>query len=82
MEGRTEGKLLLANLKKERKKRMQLDVLKEQIDAQVVSFMENARIFMEKGNKSAGKRSRLATNALTKLFKDWRKLSMDASKEE
>lgn len=61
---------------------MQLDVLKEQIDVQMVLFMENARAFMEKGNKSAGKRSRLATNALTKLFKEWRKASMDAAKKE
>lgn len=61
---------------------MQIDVLKEQIDTQVVSFMENARVFMEKGNKSAGKRSRVATNALAKLFKEWRKLTVDSSKEE
>ena len=61
---------------------MQIDVLKEQIDTQVVSFMENARVFMEKGNKSAGKRSRLASSALTKLFKEWRKLTVDSSKEE
>lgn len=61
---------------------MQIDVLKEQIDEQLKIFTENAQVFMEKGRKVAGQRSRNATNALTKLFKEWRKLSVQLSKKE
>jgi hypothetical protein len=36
--------------------------------------------FVEKHNKAAGRRSRKATLTLEKLFKQWRKATVEASK--
>ncbi|MFR9650892.1 MAG: histone H1 [Rikenellaceae bacterium] len=50
--------------------------IKEQIDV----FTANAEAQVEKNNKAAGTRARKATLEITKLMKEFRKASVDASK--
>lgn len=45
------------------------------INEQISIFQAGATSQVEKGNKAAGKRARKASNELTKLFKEFRKLS-------
>jgi hypothetical protein len=61
---------------------MNCNELKAQIDEQINLFQDNAVAFIAKGNKTAGKRSRLASNALAKLFKEWRKATLESSQAE
>ena len=53
-----------------------LDQIKEQID----SFVKDAEANVVKGNKAAGTRARKASLELTKLFKEFRKQSIDSAK--
>lgn len=54
--------------------------LVDQIKAQIDVFVANADAQVVKGNKAAGTRARKASLELTKLFKEYRKSSIDASK--
>ncbi|MCD7962595.1 MAG: histone H1 [Rikenellaceae bacterium] len=54
-----------------------LDQINEQIDA----FKENADAQATKNNKAAGVRARKAALELSKLLKDFRKVSVEAAKK-
>lgn len=54
--------------------------LVEQIKAQYEVFVANADAQVEKGNKAAGARARKAALELMKAFKEFRKVSVEASK--
>lgn len=43
-------------------------------------FLEDAGLQLEKGNKAAGRRSRITSLNLERLLKEWRKASLEASK--
>ena len=51
--------------------------IKEQIDV----FMANAELQVEKNNKAAGTRARKAALELSKLLKDFRKVSVEEAKK-
>ncbi len=53
-----------------------LTQIKEQIDI----FESNAQAQVEKGNKAAGTRARKAALEISKLMKDFRKISVESSK--
>ncbi len=57
-----------------------MKTLVEQIQAQYEVFAENATAQVEKGNKAAGTRARKAALEISKLMKDFRKSSVEASK--
>lgn len=50
------------------------------INAQIEEFATNAEAQVEKGNKAAGTRARKAALEVSKLMKDFRKASVEASK--
>jgi len=52
-----------------------------QIEEQIALFQENAALQSEKGNKAAGTRARKAALELSKLMKEFRKVSVDAAKQ-
>ncbi|MBS1548802.1 MAG: histone H1 [Bacteroidetes bacterium] len=52
----------------------------EKINAEYETFSKEAAQQVEKGNKAAGTRARKAALELSKLFKDFRKESVEASK--
>ncbi|WP_124641371.1 MULTISPECIES: histone H1 [Amniculibacterium] len=52
----------------------------EKITAEYETFTKEASQQVEKGNKAAGTRARKAALELSKLFKDFRKESVEASK--
>ena len=52
----------------------------EQINEQIALFTENAKAQVEKNNKAAGTRARKAALEWSKLMKDFRKPSVEASK--
>lgn len=54
--------------------------LVERIKAEYEEFAANAEAQVEKGNKAAGARARKAALALMKDFKEFRKVSVEASK--
>ena len=54
--------------------------LVKQIEAQIEAYRENVEAHVAKGNKAAGARARKATLELTKLFKEFRKQSVDSTK--
>ncbi|MGN0189040.1 MAG: histone H1 [Candidatus Cryptobacteroides sp.] len=54
--------------------------LVSQIKAEYEAFATNADAQVEKGNKAAGARARKAALNLMKLMKDFRKVSVEASK--
>ncbi|MCD7969024.1 MAG: histone H1 [Alistipes sp.] len=58
-----------------------MDKLVNQINEQIAIFTENAKLQVEKGNKAAGTRARKAALELSKLMKDFRKASVEASKK-
>ena len=53
----------------------------EKINAEYEAFSKEAEQQIEKGNKAAGTRARNAALELSKLFKDFRKLSVEESKK-
>lgn len=57
-----------------------MKTLVEQINAEFEVFAANAAAQVEKGNKAAGTRARKAALEISKLMKDFRKASVDASK--
>lgn len=54
--------------------------LVDQINEQIAVFSENANLQVTKSNKAAGTRARKAALELSKLLKDFRKVSVEASK--
>ena len=52
-----------------------------QINAQIDAFKENAEAQASKNNKAAGVRARKAALELSKLLKDFRKVSVEAAKK-
>lgn len=50
------------------------------INEQIELFEENSALQLEKGNKAAGTRARKASLELSKLLKEFRKASIEASK--
>ena len=55
--------------------------LGDQINAQVEIFSANAAAQVEKNNKAAGTRARKAALELTKLLKEFRKVSVEEAKK-
>ena len=54
--------------------------LVDQINEQIALFTENANLQLTKNNKAAGTRARKAALELSKLLKEFRKVSVGASK--
>ena len=52
----------------------------EKINAEIENFQQDAAAQLAKGNKAAGTRARKSSLELTKLFKEFRKLSIESSK--
>ena len=57
-----------------------MNELVSQIKAEYEAFAANADAQVEKGNKAAGARARKAALNLMKLMKEFRKVSVEASK--
>ena len=55
--------------------------LVDQINAQIEVFSANASAQGEKNNKAAGTRARKAALELTKLLKEFRKISVEEAKK-
>ncbi|MBD0824468.1 MULTISPECIES: histone H1 [Aestuariibaculum] len=55
--------------------------LLEQINEQFEAFAKDSNAQLESGNKAAGTRARKATLEMTKLMKEFRKVSLEASKK-
>ena len=53
----------------------------EKINAEFESFKQDADAQLANGNKAAGTRARKSSLALEKLLKEFRKVSLDASKQ-
>jgi hypothetical protein len=58
-----------------------MKTLVENIAAQYEAFAANANLQVEKNNKAAGTRARKAALELSKLLKDFRKVSLDEAKK-
>ncbi len=54
--------------------------LLEQINEQIELFQKNAELQFTKNNKAAGMRARKAALDLSKLMKEFRKVSVEAAK--
>ena len=57
-----------------------MKALVDQIKAEYEVFVKNTDAQVEKGNKAAGARARKAALNLMKLMKDFRKVSVEATK--
>ena len=57
-----------------------MKALVEKLNAQIAEFQKNAEAQLVKGNKAAGARARKAALALMKDLKEFRKVSVEASK--
>lgn len=57
-----------------------MKTLVEKINAEIANFQINAEAQVVKGNKAAGTRARKAALELSKLLKEFRKVSVEASK--
>ncbi len=55
--------------------------LVEQIKAEFEAFVKEADAQVEKGNKAAGTRARKSALALSKMMKDFRKVSVEEAKK-
>lgn len=55
--------------------------LVEKIKAEFEAFAKDADLQVEKGNKAAGTRARQSSLVLEKLLKEFRKVSVEASKK-
>ncbi|UNY98363.1 histone H1 [Zhouia spongiae] len=55
--------------------------LLETIETELANFKQDATEQLEKGNKAAGTRARKSSMELGKLFKEFRKVSLEASKK-
>jgi hypothetical protein len=52
----------------------------DKINEQIAAFQTDANLQLEKSNKAAGTRARKAALELTKLLKEFRKVSVEAAK--
>lgn len=57
-----------------------MEKLLKEIQGKLEEFAKDAQAQVEKGNKAAGTRARKASLELTKLFKEFRKQSIDSAK--
>ncbi|MDL2320186.1 histone H1 [Alistipes sp. OttesenSCG-928-B03] len=57
-----------------------MENLMPKIEEQIALFNENAKLQLENGNKAAGTRARKAALELSKLLKEFRKVSVEAGK--
>lgn len=57
-----------------------MEKLIEQIKAQMEAFQKDAALQVENGNKAAGTRARKAALEVSKLMKEFRKVSVEAAK--
>lgn len=57
-----------------------MEKLLKQIQEKLEEFAKDAQAQVEKGNKAAGTRARKTSLELTKLFKEFRKQSIDSAK--
>lgn len=55
----------------------ELSELMKKIDEQILIYKTDSAKAAEKGNAAAARRARGATNELTKLFKEYRKMSIE-----
>ena len=62
-------------------KQLDMKNLVDQINAQIEVFSVNAAAQVEKNNKAAGTRARKAALELTKLLKEFRKMSVEEAKK-
>jgi hypothetical protein len=53
----------------------------DKINEQITELQTNVALQLEKGNKAAGTRARKAALELTKLLKDFRKISVEVDKK-
>lgn len=51
------------------------------INEEIENLQKNVQLQLEKGNKAAGTRARKAALELTKLLKEFRKISVEAAKK-
>lgn len=58
-----------------------MEKLLNDINTQIEAFKTDATLQLEKGNKAAGTRARKAALELSKLLKEFRKVSVDADKK-
>ena len=58
-----------------------MQTLVQQINEQIEAFQTNAALQIEKNNKAAGTRARKAALELTKLLKEFRKVSVEEAKK-
>lgn len=58
-----------------------MDKLLEQIKAEIDAFTKNADAQAVKGNKAAGTRARKNALEISKLMKEFRKVSLEAAKK-
>lgn len=63
------------------KKLNNMKELVDSIKAQMETFVKDADAQLLKGNKAAGTRARKAALQISKMMKDFRKLSVEASKK-
>jgi hypothetical protein len=54
--------------------------LLEKINAEIAAFQTNANLQVTKGNKAAGTRARKNALEITKMMKEFRKVSVEAAK--
>lgn len=54
--------------------------LLEKINAEIAAFQTNAKLQVTKGNKAAGTRARKNALEITKMMKEFRKVSVEAAK--
>lgn len=57
-----------------------MNKLMDQINAQLEAFKTNADAYVQKSNKAAAARARKASLELTKMFKEFRKVSIEEGK--
>ncbi|MBQ0122299.1 MAG: histone H1 [Bacteroidales bacterium] len=55
--------------------------LVDQINAEIANFQKNAEAQIVKGNKAAGTRARKAALNISKLMKEFRKVSVEEAKK-
>ncbi|MEG2514409.1 MAG: histone H1 [Bacteroidaceae bacterium] len=58
-----------------------MEELVNKIKAEFEAFASDANLQIEKGNKAAGTRARKGSLELEKLLKEFRKISLEASKK-
>ena len=58
-----------------------MEALAKEITKKACDFMSDMQVNIDKGNKAAGARARKASLELEKLFKEYRKKSIEAEKK-